>query len=272
LRHGLSAPHGSAIRAAWRHEGDFFGGQAALASPIIFVMLAIAVGRALRRSADDVRYVLAVVATLSFGFFVYSALRQRVEPNWPAMAYVPAIVLLATTSWSVAGERWLRAGIVLAAAMSLAIYAQGVAPILPLKPSKDPIARAFGWRELTKSAEQAASAASASTKTRTWLGGDRFQEASELAFHADSPQPTFASNLAGRPNQYDLWPRFNELARPGDNLVLVLDESDDVPTPVARLAPHFSSVQRGEKVTLRRNGGAIGDRRLWTLSGWNGSW
>ena len=31
------APQGSALVAAWKHEGDFFGGQAGLASPILFV-------------------------------------------------------------------------------------------------------------------------------------------------------------------------------------------------------------------------------------------
>src|SRR5207248_142109 len=79
LRHGLSAAQGSALRAAWRHEGDFFGGQAALASPILFILLGVSVARALRRDASDGRFVLAVVALVSFGFFVYSALRQRVE-------------------------------------------------------------------------------------------------------------------------------------------------------------------------------------------------
>src|SRR5207249_3926922 len=95
VRHGLSSTQGSALRAAWRHEGDFFGGQAALASPILFIMLAVTTGRSLRRDAPGARFVLAVVALVSFGFFVYSALRQRVEPNWPAPAYIPAIALLA---------------------------------------------------------------------------------------------------------------------------------------------------------------------------------
>lgn len=271
LRHGLAAPQGSALRAAWRHEGDFFGGQAALASPILFIMLAIAVGRGLRRSADDARFVLAMVATISFCFFVYSAIRQRVEPNWPAPAYIPAIALLATTPWGRIGERWLRAGVILAAVMSLVIYAQGVAPILPLRPAKDPIARAFGWRGLTRAAEDAAIEASRHTQTRTWLGGDRYQEASELAFHSNA-DTTFATNLAGRPNQYDLWPRFPSVAKRGDNLVLVLDESDDTPGPVAALASHFESSTRGDLVTMRRDAGEIGTRRLWVLQGWKGDW
>jgi 4-amino-4-deoxy-L-arabinose transferase-like glycosyltransferase len=271
LRHGLSAPQGSALLAAWKHEGDFFGGQAALASPIIFIMLAIAVGRSLKRSASDQHFLLALVAALSFGFFVYSALRQRVEPNWPAPAFVPAIVLLATTDWSVTGERWLRAGVVLAAAMSLAIYAQGVAPILPLRPAKDPIARAFGWVDVARAAESSAVATQSRTGHRTWLAGDRYQEASELAFHArDANQPTFALNLAGRPNQYDLWPRFADVAKPGDNLVVVLDESNDTPSPIARLTPYFTAAERGELITLRRGAGEIGRRRLWILTEWKG--
>ncbi|HEX4355176.1 MAG TPA: glycosyltransferase family 39 protein, partial [Polyangiales bacterium] len=86
VKHGLAKPEGSALRAAWRHEGDFFGGQAGLASPILFVMLGIATFGALRAThrrpginqldatdaptpvVDDARFVLAVVALVSFGF------------------------------------------------------------------------------------------------------------------------------------------------------------------------------------------------------------
>src|SRR5207237_7699180 len=111
---GLSRSEGSALRAAWRHEGDFFGGQAGLASPILFIMLAVAVWRSLRNTTGA-RFMLAVVALISFGFFAYSALRQRVEPNWPAPAYIPAIVLLAPIPWRCAAKRWLTAGFPFAA-------------------------------------------------------------------------------------------------------------------------------------------------------------
>src|SRR6185369_9412295 len=103
---------------------------------------------------------------------------------------------------------------------------QGVTPILPIPPAKDPIARAHGWRELTQRAAAEAASASAATRTTTWLGGDRYQESSELAFHASGHPATFSMNLAGRPNQYDLWPRFQSVARAGDNLLLVVDDDD----------------------------------------------
>jgi 4-amino-4-deoxy-L-arabinose transferase-like glycosyltransferase len=296
VKHGLAKPAGSALRAAWRHEGDFFGGQAGLASPILFIMLAIATFRSLfparhpeasERSEEaegplnaeathnaDARFVLAAVALISFGFFIYSALRQRVEPNWPAPAYIPAIALLATASWGRTGQRWLRWGIVLAGVMSVVIYLQGIVPILPLAPRKDPIARAFGWREMTAQVNDAARVATEQTHAPTWLAGDRYQEASVLAFYSPTHPQVFATNLSGRPNQYDLWPRFPDVAQPGDNLVIVVDDSD-VQTPheaIRELSPFFAEARRGELVSLRRGAGEIGTRRIWTLVGWRGGW
>ena len=50
---------------------------------ILFVMAAIAVGRA-ARDQSIVRPVLAITAAVIFAFFVYSATKRRVEANWPA--------------------------------------------------------------------------------------------------------------------------------------------------------------------------------------------
>lgn len=272
IKHGLSKPEGSALRAAWRHEGDFFGGQAGLASPILFIMLGIATWRGLKRR--DARFALAMVALISFGFFFYSALRQRVEPNWPAPAYIPAIVLLSVAEFGSAGQRWLKAGNWFAGVLSAVIYAQGVAPVLPIPAPKDPIGRAFGWDAVARSADSAQRQLAAVSPTKTWLGGDRYQEASELAFQIASHPEAFATNLSGRPNQYDLWPRFLDRAKMGDNLVIVVDDSpiDDPHETIKALSPHFAEARRGELVSLRRGTGEIGARRVWTLVGWRGTW
>jgi 4-amino-4-deoxy-L-arabinose transferase-like glycosyltransferase len=272
VRHGLSAPQGSLLVAAWKHEGDFFGGQAALASPILFIMMGIVVARAFRATAPSVCFVLGVVALLSFGFFVYSGVRQRVEPNWPAPAYIPAIVLLSIASWTPRGEKWLRGGLGLAAVMSFLIYVQALIPILPLKPSKDPIARAFGWTEVAAAADSTANVVRAETNRRTWLGGDRYQEASEIALHVRGHPTTFATNLAGRVNQFDLWPGFPFRATPGDNLILVVDDSDEPPGAVHALEPFFGEVRRGSLVSLRRGRAEIAVRRVWELRGYRGGW
>jgi 4-amino-4-deoxy-L-arabinose transferase-like glycosyltransferase len=272
MKHGLAAPEGSALRAAWRHEGDFFGGQLGLITPILFVLCAMAVWRALKANSDDRRLVLAVIALATFLFFTYSAVRQRVEPNWPSPAYIPAIILVATHDWSSGGARWLVGGICLAALVSIVIYAQAITPILPLSPPRDPIARAFGWRELATSVVNEAEATSAETGKTTWLGGDRYQEAAELAFWSRGHPLTFATNIAGRPNQYDLWPGFATVAQPGDNFVIVLDETEEPHAALRLIQPYFRSAERGLLVPMMRAGGLIGTRRIWTLVGWRGGW
>jgi 4-amino-4-deoxy-L-arabinose transferase-like glycosyltransferase len=272
VKHGLAAPEGSLLRAAWRHEGDFFGGQAGLITPILFVLTAMSVWRALESTSDDRRFLLAVVSLLTFAFFTYSAIRQRVEPNWPSPAYIPAIILVATHDWSSRGARWFTGGVVLAGIVSVVIYAQAITPILPLPPARDPIARAFGWRELATAAVNEAEAQSAESGKTTWLGGDRYQEAAELAFWSRGNPTTFATNFAGRPNQYDLWPAFAALAKPGDNFVLVLDETDELHAAIRTLRPYFQSVNRGMSVPMMRGQGHIGSRRIWTLAGWRGGW
>lgn len=272
LQHGLAKPQGSALVAAWKHEGDLLGGQAGLASPILFVMLAIATWRALRRRASNAEFVLGVVALVTFGFFVYSAIRQRVEPNWPAPAYIPAIALLAAAPWQRTAEKWFRAGVVLAALVSVVIYIQGVVPILPIPARRDPIGRAFGWNDVARAADAASRAASAETYTTTWLGGDRYQEASELAIQLPSHPTTFSTNLSGRVNQFELWPKYAALAQRGDNLVLVLDDSPGPNDVIKAVAPYFRAARRGDLITLRRGSGDIATRRVWTLLGWLGGW
>jgi 4-amino-4-deoxy-L-arabinose transferase-like glycosyltransferase len=275
LRHGLGTPRADPL-APLKRLGDLIGGQAGLVSPILFVLFGAATVRGLRRDASEAAYVLAVVAASTFLFFCYSATRQRVEANWPAPAYIPAIALLAAQDWSAGspsrGRWWLRAGIWLGAAMSVLIYLHAAFGVLPIPARKDPLARSAGWRELAARAEAARLATADAHTGASWLGADRYQDAAELAFCSPSHPSTFAMNLSGRGNQYDLWPGFPDVARAGDALVVVVDETPDVHGTVARLAPHFTSVTRGDVVDLRTRRGVVSQRRLWILSGWRGGW
>lgn len=280
IQHGLGTPRGSALL----RELDLLGGQAGLASPILFVMMAIAVWRALRAKEAD-RGLLAIVAIVIFGFFGYSALRKHVEPNWPAPAYIPAAALVAAAAWRGRGTRWLRAGWLFAGVLVLIVYLHAVVPVLPIPPRRDPIAKAFGWDVLARRVAQVRDTMTASAAgARVFLGADRYQDASELSFHLaraagapagvthDWATSAFSVNLSGRTNQYDLWPRFPQVARPGDHLVLALDEGDEIHGSALRLTPHFAEVVRGERIELARDGGVHGARRIYLLKGWRGGW
>ncbi|HEY2376549.1 MAG TPA: glycosyltransferase family 39 protein [Gemmatimonadaceae bacterium] len=272
IHHGLAAPTHRDVFAPLKRLGDMIGGQAGLVSPILFVLLGLAVVRGLRRSVSDVTYVLAVVTAFTFLFFCYSATRQRVEANWPAPAYIAAIPLLAALPMSPVLVKWFRAGLWLAMAVSALVYLHAAFEILPIPPRKDPVARSAGWHELAAAASLIAQQTASGSRGRTWLAADRYMDAAELAFYTPNHVTTFSLNLGGRSNQYDLWPGFAETARAGDNLVVALDETVDTHPIVAQLAPFFRTIGRDSLVDMRNRHGLVTQRRLWILRGWTGGW
>lgn len=269
LSHGLRANHGAALQ----REGDLLGGQLGLVTPILFVLFVIAVGRSLGRGAPRER-LLAVTAAAIFLFFCASALRGRVEANWQAASYVPATVLAASLPGGRWWRRWFTAGCALAAAVTLLVYVQSWVPVLPLPAGNDPTARGAGWDTVATRAAAIADSLRRAGAPHAWIAGNRYQEASELAFHDPAHPDTFSLNLFSRPNQYDLWPSFAQRARTGDALVLALlpvapGKRDRV---IDALRPHFARVAAADTVVLRRDGQPLGERVLWVLEGWRGTW
>jgi 4-amino-4-deoxy-L-arabinose transferase-like glycosyltransferase len=266
LHHGLGAGSGTAVD----RELALIGGQAGLVSPVLFVLVVAAVVVATTRSRAPRRFVLAILALFVWAFFAVSALRHPVEPNWPALAVLLGLVLLAT--WPVTPRRrvWERVGIGIGWAVILAVYTHAVHPWIPLPPRGDPIAQAYGWDELANAVvrDTVVDAVSTGVGTgRRWVGADRYQDAAELAFHLPGHPVVFSLNLAGRPNQYDLWPTARDSMRLGDALTLVLSDSPAQPAPVARLAPHFRTVVPGAVVELHRGTRVVARRRLWHFLG-----
>jgi hypothetical protein len=275
LQHGLGTPKGSAMT----RELELVGGQLGLVSPILFVLMAYAVWKALRRPADDLRFALAVVAVGSWLFFVYSALRRSVEANWPAPSYIPGVALLAAAyvvrDVSHAWQRWVNRGIALAGVMVGVIYLHALVPLIPFLPARrDPLARSAGWDRVGDQMSRLQATPAAGGAPRAWLAADRYQEVSELAFHSAGQQTVFCLCLGGRHNQYELWPGFAQTATPGDALIALVDERPDSVTheTVARLAPYFALVERGGVAPLLRDRDTVAVRRLWVLRGYRGGW
>ena len=139
LRHGLTGPKSHALTAVLGREGEYFAGLAGLASPVLFVFLAVATARALSRGAASLHRGSARWSRPSpWPSSQTSALHRSAEANWAPPAFLPAIVLLATPPWGERATRWIHGGTVLAAAMTLLIYAQALVPILPLAPRRIP--------------------------------------------------------------------------------------------------------------------------------------
>jgi 4-amino-4-deoxy-L-arabinose transferase-like glycosyltransferase len=279
IQHGLGHAHGSAID----REGALLGGEAAVISPVLLVLLGIAVARALRlaapRPAHPGAFVAAAVATTIAAFFVWSALRHAVEPNWPALAIPPAIALLAAMPHSTLMRRWERAGVALAAAMSAVIYVHAVHPFLPIDPKVDPVGRAYGWDELADGVARIPAQWVAESRFQdfdhsgeiwripaTWVAANRYQDAAELAFHLPGHPTVFSLNIGSRPNQYDLWPRIGETAAPGDTVLVVLDDRYALTQPPPPLRAAASAVA-GPAIDMYWRGSVVGRRRIWQVTG-----
>ncbi len=259
LHHGLGQMHGSIVG----RELTLVGGQLGLISPIIAVMATIAVARALKGTADPRRFMFAVVATTAIAFFLVSALRRPVEPNWPIPALVAALPLLATMRLDGRGRTWFLTGSAIGAACILVVATQATVRAIPVSPRRDPISKAYGWSDLARSVQRAQSAARGCQAI--WIAADRYQDASELAFNLPDHPRVFALNLGGRPNQYDLWTSLYAVSKPTDCALLIVDEGPGGQTTVQRLGAAGSSIIGDAVLTWR--GVSVGRRAIWLVHG-----
>ena len=267
LTHGLGAPRGSALA----REINFLGTQIALASPLLFGVLVLATSRSLGSARSPTHWLAAVVAAVSIGFFAVSALRRPVQSNWPSLFYIPATALLAVAAVGPAWRRWFQAACGLGALAVLVLYIHASFTV-PIRPSRDPIARAQGWDQLAARLAVVTDSLSRGLSRATWIASDRYEDASELAFHLPGHPTVLSVNLVRRPNQYDLWPGFRDLARPGNCLLLAIGTGPEPHPLVELLRPHFETTRVIESFAAERSGGVIRARRLWLLDGWRGSW
>ncbi len=261
LRHGLGPLRGSVAS----RQLQLLGAQLGLVTPILFVLLVLAVARALGQPTVYRPFLLAAIGTFVWGFFTVSAIRHPVSPNWPALALLPAIVALGVHQPDGPWLQWERAGVVLAAAVVLALSVHAVHPWLPFTARQDPFAQAYGWDDLAR-AVAADDDRVVPQEEHVWVAADRYQEAAELAWHLPHHPRVFSLELASRHNEYDFWPTAADSVRLGDSMTLVLDESADLPSPVRRLTPLFAQVVRGPLVSMHWGPGrVVSQRRIWHL-------
>lgn len=270
LAHGFTAARGSPLV----RELELIGGQLGLASPILFVLFMAAVYAALRDgwqvrkrlAATDIlarRFALGMMVVVPLCVFVYSAWQRSVEANWPALIYPAAIALFAASSARWAHGRWHIAGIWLAAVLLVVVSLQAWRPLLPIAPARDPIGRAHGWDSLAAASDAARRDPFLDGSVNVWVAANRYQDASELAFHLPDQPTVFALNLASRRNQYDLWPTAHDRINPGDGLVAVFEANAKGDSLAAVVGTWFRDHRLGGTVDLRRGSGVVAQRRYW---------
>ena len=125
----------------WRSLGEVLGGQLGVAGPVLAVAGIVALYKH-RRDASRIAWIGA--APLAFVLLLALA-GLRTEANWPALAWVAAIPLVATMANS------LRVAAIASGSAILAIaLAQALIGPLPLDAAHDPTAALTGWSELAR--------------------------------------------------------------------------------------------------------------------------
>jgi 4-amino-4-deoxy-L-arabinose transferase-like glycosyltransferase len=126
-----------------RYLVEFLGAQLGLASPLILLLAGIGLVRARR---GEGLFLLAALIWPSLLYFLFHALRDRVQGNWPCYLY-PALAILAAETAARAQNKFVRLSALcatpLAALMLALVYAQALFGILPLGRG-DPLTRLLG--------------------------------------------------------------------------------------------------------------------------------
>jgi undecaprenyl-diphosphatase len=247
-----------------RFVGDYFASQAALLTPVVFLLILAAwFHPGLWRRLKNGRAAMLVGLSLpGFLVFLLLSLHVRIYGNWPAPVYLPALVLVAALFSSRSGDDRLpgvwKAALITAAAITLPVIVQVVYPVLPLPLRIDRTAReCAGWDEL--GAKVGAAAAVMERPGRTFLFGLRYQYASELAFYTPGRPRTVSINRWTRPNVYDYWFEDHQLL--GWDGVGILED----PATAAAVSTLFARSLPVEKITLHRDSPWFGHQAVQTL-------
>jgi hypothetical protein len=212
---------------------EFFGGQAGLATPLIFLFCLFGSGYALVRGfrRGEARWLLlgAMSAPMLAFFFVHAA-NQKIQPNWPGLVY-PAAVLAAVHAFRAlsaekGAARWLNAAFRFAPwigiAFTVVAFFQLGLGLLPINAKKDPTSRLKGWSQLGGDVERLRRGAG-------MILTDRYAITGELAFYGGGAAGVAQFNERIR---YVSLPNPEESKLKGAPALLVLRKDSDA-TPAA---------------------------------------
>jgi hypothetical protein len=250
-----------------RFLGEFLGAQLGLATPFIAILSIAGIYAILRvhRTRSDLTLLFALIAP-AFLYFVWHALHDRVQGNWPSFLY-PMIALTAAAAWIRIDETqakiFLRISkslaVPLAAAVVILLYTQGLWGVIPRV--RDPVSRllAVGMDKVAGDIEKlrAQTHANAIVTTSYALTG-------WFSFYLPSHPPVVQMNERLR---YIDQPEPNKRLFEGTLLYVTEVRNDQS----AALAMRFAHVTSLGHITRIRNGATIDEYAAYSVSGLQGN-
>ncbi len=233
---------------------EFPGVQALLYSPVTWIAMLIALWLGVRnwKIMRRTERFLLVFCVPALAAFCVLALRQRINPNWPAVFYVPLFVLAAAwmdgqlpvARWP-GWRRWsVRVGAIITAILHLGLI---VIFTTGLRGHKK-VADLRGWTEVGQKAEAFLKKVPRPDETFVLALGHRYS-AARLAFYMPSQPRTYRYEASGFPqSQYEVWPGPEE--RIGQDALILMPAGEEDAEVGAEIVKHFGKVERLGRVEV----------------------
>ena len=266
LSHGLDAREASGLEYFW----EYWGGQAAVLTPLVFLALVWAMIRSAtggwRQKKNNLLLLFWTSAPILL-FFAFTSLRTKVEANWPALAYFSALIALAgmaSGEWS--GWKRTRKGFAWAAGLSsflitLVVHLQPIYPLVPIPPAKDPTSQLYGWRILGERINEVAR--SMEPGKEIFLLTPRYHMVGEGMFYTQAKFPIYQWDAPGRINHLSV----TNAPPAGSQAIFFTEDGNELPPG---LAPLFDSCEKLEPLVIRRNSSPVRTHPFWKCLGFKG--
>lgn len=221
----------SSAEVAQGNAGAFLGEQAALISPLLFVLLVLA-GIDLFRRRNLYSKGLLFCGYSSLGIllgYAGMALFKKIQGNWCDFVYPAAVVFLCGYSFEIKSKmaRWHQAGLVVALILTGVAFSipwiqsrpAGFALHLPYK--MNPFRHNVGWNNVSEALTQAGY-----DSESQFLFADKYQTCSILSFYGPQQQQAYFLNLQqSRLNQFSFWPSMAEEQQGKTGYFVVIENS-----------------------------------------------
>jgi len=189
---------------------EFIGSQAALISPIFFLLMLVALIQLFRkRHQASLELKFCGFVTLLFFFsYLLASIFMKIQGNWGLFAYPTGFIVLGWYASEGIALKWLKAGLALAIVLLFCVFmiptiqSQGLFGNIPISYRINPFKHNLGWTELEKVLTEVGY-----RPDQHILIGDKYQTTSILSFYSPGQKRAYFLNLHGnRKNQFSYWP------------------------------------------------------------------